>query len=72
MPGRGDGPLDHSGLGRRRWLILGVIGLAQLMVVLDLTVMNIALPIGSAGAGFHHGRPAAGGHRSHWRQRGSR
>src|SRR2546421_8921384 len=29
---------------RRRWLILGVIGLAQLMVVLDATVMNIALP----------------------------
>jgi len=29
---------------RRRWLILAVIGLAQLMVVLDLTVMNIALP----------------------------
>jgi EmrB/QacA subfamily drug resistance transporter len=28
----------------RRWVILGVIGLAQLMVVLDLTVMNIALP----------------------------
>ena len=28
----------------RRWLILGVIGLAQLMVVLSLTVMNIALP----------------------------
>ena len=26
----------------RRWLILGVIGLAQLMVILDLTVMNIA------------------------------
>ena len=28
----------------RRWLVLGVIGLAQLMVVLDLTVMNVALP----------------------------
>ena len=28
----------------RRWLILGVIGIAQLMVVLDVTVMNIALP----------------------------
>ena len=28
----------------RRWLILSVIGLAQLMVILDLTVMNIALP----------------------------
>src|SRR5271169_2999291 len=33
-----------GGLDRRRWLILGVIGIAQLMVVLDLTVMNIALP----------------------------
>src|SRR6202140_3130127 len=28
----------------RRWLVLGVIGIAQLMVILDLTVMNIALP----------------------------
>jgi hypothetical protein len=30
--------------GGRRWLILAVVGLAQLMVILDLTVMNIALP----------------------------
>jgi EmrB/QacA subfamily drug resistance transporter len=30
--------------GRRRWLVLGVIGIAQLMVVLDATIMNIALP----------------------------
>jgi EmrB/QacA subfamily drug resistance transporter len=29
---------------RRRWLVLAVIGIAQLMVVLDVTVMNIALP----------------------------
>jgi EmrB/QacA subfamily drug resistance transporter len=29
---------------RRRWLTLGVIGIAQLMIVLDVTVMNIALP----------------------------
>src|SRR6516225_61125 len=28
----------------RRWMILIVIGIAQLMVVLDLTVMNLALP----------------------------
>ena len=28
----------------RRWLVLAVISIAQLMVVLDLTVMNIALP----------------------------
>ena len=36
---------------RRRWLVLGVIGLAQLMVVLDVTVMNIALP--SAQSALH-------------------
>ncbi len=29
---------------QRRWLVLGVVGLAQLMIVLDITVMNIALP----------------------------
>jgi EmrB/QacA subfamily drug resistance transporter len=29
---------------RNRWLILGVIALAQLMIVLDATIMNIALP----------------------------
>ena len=28
----------------RRWLIFGVLALAQLMVVLDATVVNIALP----------------------------
>jgi EmrB/QacA subfamily drug resistance transporter len=30
--------------GRLRWLALAVIGVAQFMVVLDLTVMNVALP----------------------------
>src|SRR6266568_4941810 len=38
-PDAGGGAVD-----RRRWLILAVIGIAQLMVVLDVTVMNIALP----------------------------
>ena len=28
----------------RRWWILVVIGLAQLMVVLDATIVNVALP----------------------------
>jgi EmrB/QacA subfamily drug resistance transporter len=28
----------------RRWYVLAVVGLAQLMIVLDITVMNIALP----------------------------
>jgi hypothetical protein len=38
------GAVKAMSTGRRRWLALGVIGIAQLMVVLDLTVMNIALP----------------------------
>jgi EmrB/QacA subfamily drug resistance transporter len=38
--------------GQRRWLILGVIGIAQLMVVLDATVMNIALPSAQRALGF--------------------
>jgi EmrB/QacA subfamily drug resistance transporter len=36
----------------RRWLILVVIGIAQLMVVLDMTVMNIALPSAQRDLGF--------------------
>ena len=36
----------------RRWLILVVIGIAQLMVVLDLTVMNLALPSAQKALGF--------------------
>jgi EmrB/QacA subfamily drug resistance transporter len=36
----------------RRWLILVVIGIAQLMVVLDMTVMNLALPSAQRALGF--------------------
>ena len=36
----------------RRWKILGVIALAQLMVVLDVTIINIALPSAQADLGF--------------------
>jgi len=35
-----------------RWLILGVIALAQLMIVLDATIMNIALPSAQNDLGF--------------------
>src|SRR5271156_123815 len=41
-----------SAWDRRRWLILSVIALAQLMVVLDLTVMNVALPSAQRALGF--------------------
>jgi EmrB/QacA subfamily drug resistance transporter len=36
----------------RRWLILAVIGVAQLMVVLDATIVNIALPSAQESLGF--------------------
>jgi EmrB/QacA subfamily drug resistance transporter len=36
----------------RRWLVLAVIGLAQLMIVLDLTIVNVALPSAQRALGF--------------------
>jgi len=36
----------------RRWLILAFLGLAQLMVVLDATIVNIALPSAQTDLGF--------------------
>jgi EmrB/QacA subfamily drug resistance transporter len=36
----------------RRWWILAVVGLAQLMVVLDATIVNIALPSAQHDLGF--------------------
>lgn len=39
----------------RRWWTLSVVGLAQLMVVLDSTVVNIALPAAQADLGFSNG-----------------
>src|SRR5215218_8916186 len=36
----------------RRWKILAVIGIAQLMVVLDVTIVNIALPSAQHDLGF--------------------
>jgi EmrB/QacA subfamily drug resistance transporter len=36
----------------RRWLILAILGLAQLMVVLDATIVNIALPSAQHDLGF--------------------
>lgn len=43
---------NNTAARNRRWLILGVIGVAQLMVVLDLTIMNIALPSAQRSLGF--------------------
>ncbi len=36
----------------RRWLVLVVVAIAQLMVVLDSTIVNIALPSAQRALGF--------------------
>ncbi|WP_171163392.1 MFS transporter [Streptomyces sp. I05A-00742] len=41
---------------RRRWWVLGVLSTAQLMVVLDGTIMNIALPSAQSDLGFSDGQ----------------
>jgi len=45
----------HDPHHARRWLILAVIGIAQLMVVLDVTITNIALPSAQRDLGFDDG-----------------
>jgi EmrB/QacA subfamily drug resistance transporter len=43
---------DGSGSRDHRWAILAIIGVAQLMVVLDTTIVNIALPSAQQDLGF--------------------
>jgi EmrB/QacA subfamily drug resistance transporter len=45
-------PSVPSSMHERRWLILAMIGVAQLMVVLDATIVNIALPSAQHALGF--------------------
>src|SRR6202022_3209763 len=40
----GEHPPDASGPDPKRWLALVVVAIAQLMVVLDATIVNIAMP----------------------------
>ncbi|MCF2528713.1 MFS transporter [Yinghuangia soli] len=54
----GTGPVapdKNAGLDPRRWMVLGVVALAQLMVVLDATIVNIALPSAQEDLGFDDG-----------------
>lgn len=57
---RGAPAPDTTDQGRRgshalRWWVLAVLGVAQLMVVLDATVVNIALPAAQRDLGFSDG-----------------
>jgi EmrB/QacA subfamily drug resistance transporter len=46
---------DPSAASTKKWWILAVVALAQLMVVLDATIVNIALPSAQADLGFSDG-----------------
>jgi MFS family permease len=46
---------DTAPRTRNRWLPLGLLCLAQFMLILDVTVVNVALP--DIGAGLHLDRP---------------
>jgi EmrB/QacA subfamily drug resistance transporter len=37
-------PLEVTAAKDRRWLVLAVVGIAQLMIILDASIVNIALP----------------------------
>lgn len=53
IPAQTPQPADDAGRPPpHRWWALGVIGLAQLMVVLDATIVNIALPSAQRSLGF--------------------
>ncbi|HEY6492561.1 MAG TPA: DHA2 family efflux MFS transporter permease subunit [Trebonia sp.] len=52
VPGTAGGGETDDAANTRRWLILAVVCLGQLMVVLDATVVNIALPTAQHDLGF--------------------
>ena len=50
--GAGAADVTSAPSSKRRWWILSIIGIAQLMVVLDATIVNIALPSAQEDLGF--------------------
>jgi EmrB/QacA subfamily drug resistance transporter len=54
-PGSAAVSADHPQRDARRWLLLVFVALAQLMIALDATIMNIALPSVQAALGFSDG-----------------
>ena len=54
---------------RRRWAALTVVCLGQLMMILDATIVNVALPFIQSDLGFSPGQPDLGPGRVHDRLR---
>jgi EmrB/QacA subfamily drug resistance transporter len=50
---RGAGP--EKGQDRARWMVLVIVSIAQLMIVLDISIVNIALPDAQKALGFSNG-----------------
>ncbi|MGW2282097.1 MFS transporter [Streptomyces sp. NPDC001770] len=53
--GEGRGATASDARSSGHWLVLGVVGLAQLMIVLDVSIVNIALPQAQEDLGFSNG-----------------
>ena len=51
LPGLAEGALDRSA-DRSRWMALVVLCTGMLMIVLDVTIVNVALPSIQADLGF--------------------
>src|SRR5438552_2189824 len=49
---QGDNAMTDSTHHQRRWAVLAVLAMAQLMVVLDVTVVDVALPSAQKALGF--------------------
>ncbi len=47
-----DAAAPAEGLDPRRWLALGIIAVAQLMIILDASIVNVALPSAQADLGI--------------------
>jgi MFS family permease len=45
-------PVSLAAAAAHRWWILATVGIAQLMVILDATIVNIALPTAQRDLGF--------------------
>ena len=54
-PGSAAVPGEHPQQDARRWLVLVFVAIAQLMIALDATIVNIALPSMQAALGFSDG-----------------
>ena len=62
LPGLADDPVARSA-DRSRWMALVVLCAGMLMIVLDVTIVNVALPSIPGRAGLLPGRAGLGGQR---------